>query len=52
MRLLLAILIIKPRGCPHPYFLEQTDQFDSFAGSQYGHGFLHVGCMFLKGALD
>src|SRR5207245_11003012 len=45
-------VIIKPGGCPHSYFLEQTDQFYSFPGSQYGHGLLHVRCMFLEGTLD
>src|SRR4029077_8666343 len=45
-------IVIKACGRPHSYFLEQTDQFYPFAGSQYGHGLLHVSRMFLEGSLD
>ena len=45
-------VIIKPCGCPHSYFPEQTHQFYPFPGSQYSHGFLHVHRVLLEGALD
>jgi hypothetical protein len=47
-----SLFVIEPCGCPHPYFLEQADQFCSFAGSQYGHGFFHVHRVLLEGSLD
>jgi hypothetical protein len=52
LNLNVSLVVVESRGCPHPYFLQQTDQLDSLAGSQYGHGFLHVYGVFLESSLD
>jgi len=52
MCLHMSLFVIEPGGRPHPNFLQQTDQFCSFTGPQYGHGFLHVHRMLLERSLD